>query len=150
MATHPLPQHELGDDHLLFAYRDLILMWECAWKQRHFKSRRADLDAFLTERQTEVRLFKNSAELSTAASDFGTVVGGTVGVLWTIRRSSKPQTLLNFLRNAFAHGRYRKHQQRGVDWVSFDDEYRDQCTGKGEIRLSDLRELVLQLAKCAV
>lgn len=146
-----IAQYSIGKENLYFFYRFIVLRWELEWADCKFLSSQGDLRRFTKENDINIKAFESTEKLNEALlSMYPSEEKNRKGILWFVRRDTKPKDILRHLRNCFAHGKYRKRQKNRMPCVVIESIHRSRIKAKGFVPLDMLNGLVRSAESCKV
>jgi hypothetical protein len=150
-VAEKLKQFSVGKERLYFFYRFIILPWELEWANKKFLLAEGELSKFCQEHNINIKSFDSSAKLGEALSTvYENEANKSAGVIWFVRKDTKPKDTLRQLRNCFAHGNYTKRQKNKTQCLVIENIDNGTVKAKGVLPLETLRGLVRAASSCGV
>ena len=144
-------QYSVGKEHLYNFYRFIILPWELEWVNQAFHISEGNLRDFCRKNNINIKSFESSRKLSEAiSSEYDSQEKQLTGILWFVRKETKPKDTLRHLRNCFAHGNFKKRQRNKAPCVVIENIDSGHVKAKGLLPLEKLSELVSSASSCSV
>ncbi|MDN0125269.1 hypothetical protein QVN60_19165, partial [Yersinia aleksiciae] len=149
VVTKKIKQYSLGKDNLYFFYRSIILPWELEWANQKFLVAQGDLNEYCQKQKLSIKSFPSIDQLrESIVEEFESEKKMYSGILWFVRRESKPKDILRHLRNCFAHGNFTKNQKNGSPCIVIENFDKNQIKAKGFLPVDKLRGLVCAASSC--
>ena len=140
--NHSYYQYKVGKDWIYFFYRQVVLPWELSWKTSKFLASHGEFRSFCLKEKLSIKSYPTIKELNQAMPAFEGESKNWNGMLWFVRREQKPKDVLHHLRNAFAHGQFRKRQKNRRDCIFIECTFKNSLRAKGYIPLQAIKGLV--------
>jgi len=143
-------QYKIGKNILYVFYRFVVLRWEIEWHHQKFLVENGDLRQFESKYQFNIKSFNSTKELNDNLHAFEAESKKYSGILWFVRQETKPKDILRHLRNAFAHGNFRRRQKNRSVCIVIECIHNKQIKAKGILPLEHIQGLVKAASSCRV
>ena len=151
MASNKNSQYTIGKEYLYYIYRFIILPWELEWKNEKFLISEGKLREFCNSNNINLKSFESSQKLENELmKEYEAQEKCSNGIIWIVRRETKPKDILRQLRNCFAHGHFVKRQKNNEPCIVIENMHKGRITAKGYVPLSKLKALMGSLLSCKV
>lgn len=149
--TKEFKQYSVGKDHLYYFYRSVILPWELDWAKKKFLLAEGELNTFCQAHNLNIKSFDSAKKLRYAVSNtYEEDAKVSAGIVWFVRKDTKPKDLLRQLRNCFAHGNFTKRQKNKTQCIVFENIDKGTLKAQGILPLDVLSDLVRAASSCGV
>lgn len=146
-----LNQYSIGKEHIYFFYRFVILTWELEWVNKKFLLAEGELRKFCQENNINIKSFDSAAKLAEGIStNYKSEANVSVGILWFVKKDTKPKDTLRHLRNCFAHGNFTKRQKNKAPCLMIENIDNGTLKAQGFLPLGVLNGLVRAANSCGV
>ena len=109
------------------------------------------LKAFCETNDINIKSFESTDKLNDELSkEYKSQEKKNKGMLWFVRKDTKPKDTLRHLRNCFAHGNFSKRQKNREPCVVIKNIDKNKIKAQGFIPLTMLKDLVRAVESCKV